>query len=653
MKNEPSENPRPAWPRELFQSHRIAEGAPADEAEGILDAAAKLLAPNSRAAWTCLVLMQGVAVMAPVTWLLVVQGALSAMFPGFSMFLSILAVVIGCWWLRWRRLRDGWARARMAAEIARSRAAVDRLYPEATAVALRGVPELAEIARFLGPPAADPGGKNARDAYLSERILDQRNYYEKEFKKALARRRRLGKLVTLALDGGLFLAVGGVAIALSGKASMWLELSGLDVLLALLGCLLPLVAVLVQLYASYLELNRRTGSYAKQIWFLDDIASRFGRTDDVKSLREMVLDTEQTLLGEVVEWFFQAANQESFYRLRPSEEAGTLTRLSPPETVMGKILRWAGIGLGFTGRVIFGRILVAALAAVVATALIASNAPKHFTARSLLRPGDGRLLSSADADGWEPRRERSENGLIVIAHGLHDGAVLKRTRVDGRHWMDTMMKAIEERLGPSAPEICLVDWHRAAVPVQTTPALREVIEGELNRIESDATAESLPTDALGFLRDVAAIRAQAEEIGAMTGYKIAIAIRNGEIRRDRPIHLIGHSAGGFVVCRAARILVEIGVPAENLRVTLLDTPMPLADDIRFLCSGGAKIDYYKSSIYAQGIPSGINGFEAATLATPAELGVANAAHSYAFQWYEATIRDPGAKNGFAFSPFHR
>lgn len=653
MQEPSSENTRPAWPRELFQSHRITEGTPADEAEGILDAAARLLAPNSRAAWTCLMLLQGVAVMAPVTWLLVVEGTLSAMIPGWSMFLSILAVVIGCWWLRWRRLRDGWARARMAAEIARSRAAVEGLFPEATGIALRGVPELAEIARFLGPPSAAPVGENAKEAYLSQRILDQRNYYEREFKKALTRRRRLGKLVTLALDGGLFLAVGGVAIALSPKSRMWLELSGLDVLLALLGVLLPLLAVLVQLYASYLELNRRTGSYARQIWFLDDIASRFGRTDEAGSLRELVLDAEQTLLGEVVEWFFQAANQESFYRLRPAEEAGTLARLSPPETVMGNILRWAGIGLGFTGRVIFGRILVAALAAVVATALIASNAPKHFTARSLLRSGDGRLLSSADSEGWEPRRDRSENGLIVIAHGLHDGALLKRTRVDGRHWMDTMRTALNERLGGSAPEICLVDWHRAAVPVQTTPALRAVIDDEIGRMESDAMAESLPTDALGFLRDVAAIRAQAEEIGAMTGYKIAIAIRNGEIRRDRPFHMIGHSAGGFVVCRAARVLVELGVPSENFRVTLLDTPMPLVDDIRFLCSGGAKIDYYKSSIYAQGIPTGIGGFESTTLATPQKLGVANAAHSYAFQWYEETIRNPGSKDGFAASPFRR
>jgi pimeloyl-ACP methyl ester carboxylesterase len=79
-----------------------------------------------------------------------------------------------------------------------------------------------------------------------------------------------------------------------------------------------------------------------------------------------------------------------------------------------------------------------------------------------------------------------------------------------------------------------------------------------------------------MLADLAAIRPQAYEVGDYVAIKLARMINDNKICKDKPFHLIGHSAGGFVVARIAVLLSELGlVPNKDLlRVTILDTPMP-------------------------------------------------------------------------------
>ena len=76
-----------------------------------------------------------------------------------------------------------------------------------------------------------------------------------------------------------------------------------------------------------------------------------------------------------------------------------------------------------------------------------------------------------------------------------------------------------------------------------------------------------------MVQDVSAIRPSAESLGELVGLKIARKILTGEMDRNQPIHFIGHSAGGFLVTRAAQILQEIGLADGRITISILDTPV--------------------------------------------------------------------------------
>jgi hypothetical protein len=495
--------------------------------------------------------------------------------------------------------------------------------------------------------------------YIQDRIDDQLKYYRKKNDEAVKERRRLSKGVTSALDAALFLAAAGVAISINPQASSWLNWSCSEYWLGAIGAALPLFAILLQLWGSYLELNRRAGRFAQQTEFLESARqTALGHGTD-EAFDATVLDVERCLLGEVVEWFYQGEHSEPYYRAKtPEVKAKHIQALLAREKTnyFRKLFSGVGASAGFVARVFLGRILVAGVSIVFTTALIAfRGAEADSSVQSELHGADGRLLSSFSGTAWSPDSAHAHKGFILIAHGLHD-EVRAVNRKGESHWMRRMQEAIQQELGANAPDICLVDWHEAAKPAAS-----------LHLVSGSAVLEQIKNLAPGkpheMLMDVAAIRPQAEAIGELVGYKIARALRRGDqgkdggLYRSQPMHFIGHSAGGFVVLHAALVLQELGVAPESLRVTMLDTPAPVQNDLRQVLER-TPVDYYCSSAFTKGLvpPNGFHrNYTRFDIPPPANANIDayTGAHSYAFNWFIQSVRsrDPGYANGFGRSCF--
>ncbi|MEM9016050.1 MAG: hypothetical protein AAGC68_03485 [Verrucomicrobiota bacterium] len=643
----------PTWAAQLFLGLGIHRGG---DPKTILEEAGSMadrLAPNIRRTIRYILLFQGAAVLAPLFWLLVVRHRWEASYVSYAVVISTVIVVGVCWWLRWRGMQHAWTGARMIGEIARSALATIKIKGQQTAEALAGAPTLQPVAEWIGGEVKPEGKSIEEDAlqYREYRVDDQLAYYRRKLKEADSERRRLGKIATLSLDGALFLAVAGLAISFNPAAELWLRLSGSDYILGFVGSVLPLVALLMQLLGSSLELDRRTGRYAQQIEFLEVTRKNLKSVESEDELNAIVLEVERMLLGEVVEWYYQTQHSEPYYRSRNRAQEAKEVReavIRADRTAMERLVSGLGLSASFLGRVVFGRLLVVALSVVVTTGLIALQAPKDPIETSRLRSEDGRLLSHAQAPDWEPIPSRVENGFILIAHGLHDGVDTddSRRKNGEKHWMTRMQESLESELSSTRPEICLVNWHLAARPSHFSAS---GLEG--SRKGKDEFAN--PTTPQGWLQNIAAIRPQAENIGEMVGLRIAMAIRNGKLDQTKPMHFIGHSAGGFVVLHAATVLNDLDLAPDDFRVTMLDTPAPVRSHLAHLLEK-SEIDYYRTSAFAQGIPESefLPGFTRYDLKVPEGIDIYMGAHSYAHRWFIDSITE-GYENGFRRSPIFR
>jgi hypothetical protein len=247
---------------------------------------------------------------------------------------------------------------------------------------------------------------------------------------------------------------------------------------------------------------------------------------------------------------------------------------------------------------------------------------------------------------WEPSHQQAEHGCVIIVHGLHGGVTAAGS---ARSWMKDCADAINTRLGINAPSICLVDWKDAA-----QPAL-------FNRLSLGLGAEA------DFIGDIASIRPQAQEVGRLLAFRVAeMIVEEKTIRRDRPLHLIGHSAGGFVVTRIAVLLKTLGIAPDPLHVTILDTPAPDAELLEKLPSLYPKdaVDFYVTSDLG-GRKADLTFADFSTLnihmkkfSAPPKDGArwwntAGDAHRWSCVWFIRTITEPGSGQGEGFdrSPF--
>ena len=237
------------------------------------------------------------------------------------------------------------------------------------------------------------------------------------------------------------------------------------------------------------------------------------------------------------------------------------------------------------------------------------------------------------------------NGTLIIAHGMRDGWQPVAANSDmacggpDAHWSTEIASKVRDRVGALAPQMIVLDWHEGAKA-------------------SSQHALNTQDPMTSFLTDLGGVRSSGEVTGDFFGIRLARMVENGQIRSDRPLQLIGHSAGGFVVTRAAHILVAMGFPKELVHVTILDTPEPnreVAQDV----VNYATAEYYRASNLAMVEASDLNpGIHYLRIPVP-DLGASGfasemAAHSYASDWYcESAIHAKCGEDGFGRSPFCR
>lgn len=241
----------------------------------------------------------------------------------------------------------------------------------------------------------------------------------------------------------------------------------------------------------------------------------------------------------------------------------------------------------------------------------------RFT-REQRHPG---ALYSEDATTAATYPRAASKGLVVIIHGMNN----KVTTQAPDNWTQTMAQFIVQNLGTEAPNIILYDWEHDA---DTT--LMADLEWEIAR---DLWATELWPSGSSLRQKVQSLPANAVNKigGALSGYVLGgmdwgirlIALRDsngelhgqglasfleteiaaGRISHTAPIHLIGHSAGGFVASVAGGLLLKSpalknATPSKkptNLQVTALDTPVLKGTYVNDVIQNGGKYERYVSS----------------------------------------------------------
>ena len=589
--------------------------------------------PVAKSRWLVMVVLQGMCVLVPVVWFVRPWAGISASVAAGSVLACVASMVMGLWWMRWRGMQKTWARARLIAEVARGRTAGAVVPGGIKVPALNQIEALSEL----------PGETNRSKVWpdwvqdwTQNRLDDQLQYYTKAKARADKERASFTRVSTLMMDVMLALSVSALLVMMSSRADQWRRVLGghwLEIVLGLSGMVLPLVLILSQTLRSVFELNRRSARFARQIAMLETAKGSLGNASTEEETREIVEQTEGQLLSEVVDWFFEAESAEKFFEVRQSKNEKDGAGKGGKER-HGPLLRLAwivgGVGFFFLIRVVLGRAPWVLGASGVTLCWLAYATPSDADLRAELK-GNGMVI---DASGktWTPDVLRKDNGCIIIAHGLHDGAIHTLEGVESR-WMREMGEALEKRLSAGLPNIGLVDWHVEASPTENV-RLR------------------LATNTGKFLADLSGIRPQGHEVGDFLAFRLSQWILEGKIRKDQPLHLIGHSAGGFVVSRAALRLSQMNLAPEVMRVTILDTPAPDAELLEELPKR-CRVDFYITSGFVVGLdpaqpPEGVH---LKRIESGKEMSLLEQ-HSFAHQWFIRSIPDaqPG-DDGFGQSPF--
>lgn len=630
--------PIDGWLPSVFQAAGLSGEPDLETIFRKTDALASLAAPVTQRWFKWIIVMQALAVVVPVTWLMnrsigLPTGGVAGLTLG-----TIVLLIATMWWFRWRGMQKMWARARLVAEVARSMLVMARCTGVRLRARVRGIASLKPLRWFPLPASALFQQGDWVERYIKDRIDGPENYFAQKQSSTETERRHLSRWATLFLDISLVFAVAGVVIYASSRVLEWTHMPGgsaIPIILALAGVICPLSLLLIELLRRLTELDRKTARYAQHRRILKDAKDRLSAAPSGQEAADIVEETERQLLAEVLEWFFQVDTAEHFFHFRHSREHASGVKLDPKVQrfpvvrKLGELLDHAGL---FTVRVVLGRIVWAVIAGMAVLAWISYQHPTNPVSKSDIRT----LAVIKDADGkpWIPSQERLENGCVIIVHGLW-GRPENYKGDASTHWTRRMANAIQARLAQNAPDIAILDWHSAATP-------------------SEANQLNLGIGMINAAMDVAAIRPQAQEVGDYLSFRVAEMILDGTIHKDKPLHLIGDSAGGFVVSRVACRLKQLGIAPKQLRVTLLDTPMPdseITADLGKAFPGS--VDYYCTSPLTQfGPDAHFPGIELIRVATPSKMNIVQA-HSYACEWYINTISLKGSTDGFSKSPLNR
>lgn len=631
----PSETSGSGWLADLELAAGLKKGDSLDVIQQRMDKLAMRAAPLARSWSRWMTLIQALAVMMPTLWLVRRSLGLPPAVAALATLAAVVTLIGALWWMRWRGMQRTWARARLVAEVVRSQmtAAIFPVLPARRV--LDAIPQLKAIIE-THDEAHEQAWPQWRETWIKNRLDDQLAYYRKAKQRAEDSRKHFTKWATVFMDVMLALGAAGVILTLSNRAPQWMRMLGdqrIEAFLGVAGVLLPLGIVLLQSLRYLQELNRRTARFARQISMLEKARAELLEKATPEEALPIVAATEDQLLGEVVDWYFEAETAEQFYEVREGKsKAGHKHRAVDEGSNVAKVaFAVGGAGVLFLGRVVLGRMPFVIAASAATLGWLSFSAPSDPEARSKLH-AQGALVNETGGP-WIPDPERVQYGTIIIVHGLHDGAITTGEGIDSP-WMREMRLALLARLGDHAPNIGLVDWSAAAMP------------GKIHGID--------PGNEVGkFLADLAGIPSQAREVGDFLAFRLSQMIWEKQIDPSKPLHLIGHSAGGFVVSRAALRLKMMNMAPAAMHVTILDTPAPDHELLVEVPKACRSMDFYVTSPFVVGLadsapPEGVY----LKHITPPPGGSLLEAHSYAYTWFAQTIpKSKPEEPGFGRSPF--
>jgi hypothetical protein len=247
---------------------------------------------------------------------------------------------------------------------------------------------------------------------------------------------------------------------------------------------------------------------------------------------------------------------------------------------------------------------------------------------------------------------RVANGLIVLTHGLNS---------NGREaWIQNLAATISVEI-PAAqrPNVVIYDWEKGADPIRVSLPKGEGIPVMVAKRFRWVGIALKPAD---MAMDILAIRPMGIHHGTVLGNWLLQEAQAFPPRVDftKPVHFIGHSAGGFVMGEAAWVLKQKGYTVD--RVTMLDTPFAATHHLIDLPYPGVVDRYFSSflGLFETPMTWNIDNTEYQTLMAafpdgnwPLVKGLTLLAHDDAHEWYRYTVYpDPGYEfRGFHFSPF--
>ena len=635
-----------SWLGPLLHAAGVDTESAMTEIQQAMETMAERSAPVTRSRLVRVAVLQTVAVALPLLWFLVAAMDFPAVAAAVSSALGVGFLLGSVWWLRWRSMHLTWARARLVAEVARSFLAVGNSPVRTSLVTvLRTVPAMQPILwRALVSEKTPEEETDWIDSYIRDRIDDQEAYFMSKQEQAMRRRRQISKWATLCMDLGLAVAAAGLVVTLSPRADFLAWVFRGDYLWTSLGIFGVLTAVgllFLQGLRITLEIDRRTARFAQQREMLATMKQRLQGTDSNLAVA-LARTTEQSLLAEVIEWYYQSETTEFFFSRFMGRKNGKIdSPLSIPSKTAApggghKAVMAGGSALLFLARVGLGR-LPWVVAAGAATLLLITRAEiDHPDFDSRIR--DIVWLRDDRLESWSPQPPGEVDGYFIVAHGMRD-YVDRQIMIDAVPWMLNSAQLIRGRLqqeGIENPEIILVDWKEMAQP----------------SAQADA---SLPRH-LRLLHDVVLIQPYANLVGRMTGRELAARYAAGEMDPDKPLHLIGHSAGGFVVSEIALQLHLLNWAPEEIHLTILDTPGFESARLHELDQVlPDKVDIYMTtpeiSMTAQA-----NAYQQVRLPGVRIQNVESphtgilASHSYAVEWFLNSVGDPEEEEGFGRSP---
>ena len=289
-------------------------------------------------------------------------------------------------------------------------------------------------------------------------------------------------------------------------------------------------------------------------------------------------------------------------------------------------------------------------------------APQQPTALLPAYQVGGGVLRNSAGDAFQYLTDRRDVGFIAITHGL------RQTNEESKEWLKAMTRGIEVELPlqqKAVPNVAFYDWGADTNPADTpVKDIGARLLGYLGRLAPSAIlklASKYGPEAIDFTVDAYYIRPIARSHGQILANYIWLESRANPARINsaKPVHLIGHSAGGFVMGECALVLKQRGFTVDL--ATMLDTPFPFAEHLR---PGISSSSYPNPGTVERYISSAFGTFE-----FPSSNKIAPdpnyyrfelldsyiyptlAAHSAGHQWYlNETIRGR-QQSGFYHSPF--